>query len=147
LQRVLPSGEIGKLDHNDIVRVRLPERQSIFDTRAARLRQLAADSPVADYLNLMADLADAQQVLLNTCHIPGADAQQIDRAQAHGMPPLQAVGWQRDPLWKALLRQLALHIEDLPDIPLEAMEVCQELRRKLEDDPQSIEAMADAILE
>lgn len=152
MQRSLPGRETEDRDHNAVVRVRLPERAAIFSTRAARLRQLAADSPLAEYLNLMADLADAQQTLLTECQMPGvntsaSDMHRIRRAQAHGMPPLQAVGWPRDPQWKELLCQLAFHIEDVPDISLEAMDVCQELRRKLEEHPQFVEVMADAILD
>ncbi|WP_144629986.1 formate dehydrogenase accessory protein FdhE [Bordetella genomosp. 13] len=147
MQRILPRGEIEELDHNAIVRVRLPERGSVFAARAARLRQLATNNPVADYLGLMADLVEAQQALLAECNAPGADAVRIDRAQAHGMPPLQAVGWQRDPLWTGLLRRLAQRLEAMPDAPAEAIEVCQGLRRTLEENPAAIEAMADALIE
>ena len=72
LQRILPRGEIEALDHNTIPRVQLPARESVFATRAARLRQLAADSPVADYLLLMARLVDAQHRALKGCAAPPA---------------------------------------------------------------------------
>lgn len=147
MQRILPRGEIEELDHNAIVRVRLPERATVFAARASRLRQLATDNPVADYLTLMADLVEAQQALLSDSHFPGADAARIDLAQAHGMPPLQAVGWQRDPQWTGVLRRLTQRLEALPGVPAEAVEVCQGLRRSLDDDPDAIEALADALLE
>ena len=146
MQRILSRGEIEDLDHNAIVRVRLPARDSVFAARAARLRKLAEDSPVADYLRLMAHLADAQQAVLAGCEAPGASAQQIDLAQAHGMPPLQAVGWKRDPLWAGLLRQILMRLEMTAGVPAEALEVCRDLRRALQDQPDAIEAMADAVL-
>jgi len=147
LQRILPRGEIESLDHNHIVRVRLPERATVFATRAARLRQLAEGSPVADYLRLMALVVDAQHALLADCQVPSADASRVSLAQAHGMPPLQAIGWKRDPLWTDLLRRLARRVEAAEGVPAEAVEVCQALRRGLDEQPEAIEALADALLE
>ncbi|HEY0294377.1 MAG TPA: formate dehydrogenase accessory protein FdhE, partial [Bordetella sp.] len=134
------------LDHNAIVRVRLPARATVFAARASRLRQLAESSPVADYLGLMAHLADAQQAVLAGCEAPGASPERINLAQAHGMPPLQAVGWRRDPLWTGLLRQILMRLEMTAGVPDEALEVCRDLRRALQEQPGVIEAMADAIL-
>lgn len=146
MQRILSRGEIEDLDHNAIVRVRLPQRGEVFSARAARLRTLAEGSPVADYLLLMAHLADAQQAVLAGCEAPGASQDRIDLAQAHGMPPLQAIGWQRDALWRDLLRQIAMRIEMTAGVPSEAVEVCRDLRRALQEQPEDIEAMADALL-
>ena len=146
MQRILSRGEIEDLDHNAIVRVRLPQRASVFATRAARLRQLAENSPVGDYLQLMAHLADAQQAVLAGCEAPGASPERIDLAQTHGMPPLQAVGWRRDPLWTSLLRQLLMRLEMTAGVPAEALDVCRDLRRALQEQPDDIEAMADAVL-
>ncbi len=146
MQRILSRGEIEDLDHNAIVRVRLPARATVFAARASRLRQLAESSPVADYLGLMAHLADAQQAVLAGCEAPGASPERINLAQAHGMPPLQAVGWRRDPLWTGLLRQILMRLEMTAGVPDEALEVCRDLRRALQEQPGVIEAMADAIL-
>lgn len=146
LQRILPRGEIEALDHNSIPRIKLPERESVFAVRAARLRQLAADSPVADYLLLMARLVDAQQRALAHCRAPEATEDRISLAQAHGMPPLQAVGWPRDPLWRKVLEQLLDDVAGGQDVPAEAVEVCAALRRALADDPESVEDLADAVL-
>lgn len=147
LQRILPRGEIESLDHTRIVRVRLPERASVYAARAARLRQLAEDSPVADYLRLMALVADAQHALLADCQVPGADAGRIELAQVHGMPPLQAIGWQRHPLWTGLLRRLCQHVEAADGVPEEAVEVCRALRHGLDEQVEAIEDMADALLQ
>lgn len=146
VQRILPRGEIEALDHNRIPQVSLPDRGSVFATRAARLRQLAADSPVADYLLLMAHLVDAQHRALQHCAAPEASEDRISLAQAHGMPPLQAVGWPRDPLWRDILGQLIAHVAGAKDVPAEAIEVCASLRRALADTPESLEDLAEAVL-
>lgn len=146
MQRILPRGEIEALDHNVIPRVTLPDRDSLFAARAARLRQLAAGSPVADYLLLMAQLCDAQQRAIKDCTAPGASEDRIALSQAHGMPPLQAVGWPRDPLWRRILAQLVDDVAAGKDVPAEAIEVCKALRRAVDDDPESLEDLAEAIL-
>ncbi|MEC6408383.1 formate dehydrogenase accessory protein FdhE [Achromobacter xylosoxidans] len=146
MQRILPRGEIEALDHNTIPRIQLPARDSVFATRAARLRQLAVDSPVADYLLLMARLVDAQQNALRGCNAPPASEDRIALAQAHGMPPLQAVGWPRDPLWRDTLRQLVDEVAGGQDVPAEALEVCSALRRALNEDTESLEDLAEAVL-
>jgi FdhE protein len=146
VQRILPRGEIEALDHNRIPRVSLPDRGSVFATRAARLRQLAEDSPVADYLLLMARLVDAQQRALQDCAAPPASEDRIALAQAHGMPPLQAVGWPRDPLWRRILGQLVDDVSRGENVPAEAVEVCASLRRALEEDPEALEDLAEAVL-
>lgn len=146
LQRILPRGEIEALDHNVIPRVSLPERGAVFSTRAARLRQLASDSPVADYLLLMAQLVDAQHRALQDCAAPGASEDRLALAQAHGMPPLQAVGWPRDPLWRGILARLVDDVARGQGVPAEAIEVCTALRRAVDEDPESLEDLAEAVL-
>ncbi|OZI61680.1 formate dehydrogenase accessory protein FdhE [Bordetella genomosp. 11] len=146
MQRILQRGEIEALDHNALPRLRLPARDSVFAGRAARLRQLAADSPVGDYLLLMASLADAQQRALAACATPGASAERIALAQAHGMPPLQAAGWERDPGWHEVLRQLLDDVARSAGVPPEAVAACREIRQALDDDPARIETLADALL-
>ncbi|MEN5165750.1 formate dehydrogenase accessory protein FdhE [Achromobacter kerstersii] len=146
MQRILPRGEIEALDHNVIPRVSLPDRASVFATRAARLRQLAADSPVADYLLLMAQLVDAQQRALKDCAAPGASEDRLALAQAHGMPPLQAVGWPRDPMWRGILAQLVDDVSRGQNVPAEAVDVCRALRRAVDEDPESLEDLAEAVL-
>ncbi|MBB1597349.1 formate dehydrogenase accessory protein FdhE [Achromobacter sp. UMC46] len=146
MQRILPRGEIEALDHNVIPRVTLPDRSSVFATRAARLRQLAADSPVADYLLLMAQLVDAQQRALKDCAAPEASEDRVALAQAHGMPPLQAVGWPRDPMWRGILARLVDDVSRGKNVPAEAVEVCAALRRVINEDPESLEDLAEAVL-
>ncbi|AHV94585.1 formate dehydrogenase accessory protein FdhE [Bordetella holmesii] len=146
MQRILPRGEIESLDHTAIARLRQPERTTVFSARAARLRALAEDSPIADYLRLMADVADTQQSLLAGSHFEGPPVDRIELAQAHGMPPLQAVAWERDPAWRGLLDQLLARVAALPTTAAAAREVCERWRDVLARDPQTVEALADAVL-
>lgn len=146
MQRILPRGEIESLDHTVIARLRQPERATVFADRARRLRALAPDHPIGAYLSLMARVAQAQQDALKNGAFEGPTPVQIDRAQAHGMPPLQAVGWRRDPAWRDLLDGLLQAVHDAPDTPEVARAVCLRLRGTLRDQPQEIEALADALL-
>src|SRR3546814_4324309 len=93
-----------------------------------RLRHLAQGSPLSTYLLLMADLADAQHQALGQCAVPGADNERIELAQAHGMPPLQATGWRRDPAWHAVLDGLLDHMGQLRGLPPQAAHIVQGLK-------------------
>lgn len=146
MPRILPRGEIESLDHTAIPRVLMPERRSVFATRAARLRQLAPDHPMTAYLTLMAHLADAQQHALSVFSVPAASQERIELAQSHGMPPLQATGWQRDPVWRDILRALLDHIASAPGVPAQAIAVATDLKARLNEDPDTLEALADALL-
>lgn len=146
MQRILERGEIESLDHTTIPRIRMPVRASVFTDRAARLRQLAQDHPASAYLSLMAHLVDAQHRSLQDCAMPSAGEAQISRAQAHGMPPLQAIGWERSPQWRGLLAGLLRHMAQAAGVPEQARAVMAALQERLESDPEGVEAQADAIL-
>ena len=62
------------------------------------------------------------------------------------MPPLQAVGWPRDPLWRAILARLVDEVARTPGTPAEAAEVCAALRRAVDEDPEALEDLAEAVL-
>lgn len=146
MQRILERGEIESLDHTSIPRLRQPVRASVFADRAARLRELAQGHSLSDYLMLMAALADGQHLAVKTSALPGAPTDRIELAQAHGMPPLQATGWQRDAGWRVILDGLLQHLSGVDQLPAPALRAAQALRQRLETDPDSIEAQADAVL-
>ncbi|HWK63199.1 MAG TPA: formate dehydrogenase accessory protein FdhE [Eoetvoesiella sp.] len=145
MQRILPRGEIESLDRTSIPRVRLPDRASVLAGRAARLRQLAPDNAAGDYLLLMAQLVDAQAHVLAGFSAPEASEEHISQAQAHGMPPLQAIGWRRDPAWRNMLAELLDHLL-AAGIPHPAAKVCAELKALAASGADELEAMADAVL-
>ncbi len=146
MQRILPRGEIEGLDHTAIPRVRMPVAASVFVDRAARLRHLASDSAMAEYLLLMAHLADAQHSALKVFSAPAATEAQVSRAQSHGMPPMLAMGAPRDPVWRQILQSLLDHLIAAPQVAAPAVTVFQDLKNRLIQEPDAIEAMADALL-
>lgn len=146
MQRILERGAIEGLDHTSIPRLRQPVRASVFADRAARLRSLAQNHPLSGYLQLMATMAEGQQQAIKKCVIPGADQNRIDLAQKHGMPPLQATGWQRDPVWRDFLTDIVAYAAAWTDLSPQAAEVLKALQQQAKDDPDAIEAEADALL-
>lgn len=118
VQRILERGQIETLASRTIPRVRLPQREHLFARRAERLRRLAEDHPIGDYLRLMARVADAQQAALDggiAATLP-TDAV-IATAAAHGMPPLAASAGPDGSAWRAALRKIVDGIADAPGVP------------------------------
>ena len=73
---------------------------------AARLRELAQDHPLANYLLFAAAIADAQLELLETMPIPQDPRLQALSAEQLGNKPLDVKSRQRDPIWRELLTAL-----------------------------------------
>lgn len=146
MQRILPRGEIENLDHTSVPRLRLPVRASVFADRAARLRQLAPGNPAEAYLQLMATLVEAQQHALKAVAVPHIPPSRISVALAHSMPPLLASGWQREPVWREILQTLLTHMRQAQGVPDQALQVCDQLQGQLDNNPQAIEQIADAVL-
>lgn len=147
MQRILSRGEIEGLDNTHIPRLAQPNDRFVFQERANRLRQLATDNPIADYLNVMAHVADAQQIALQKyTSIPSATKEQIDRAQAHGMPPLQAAGWKRDAVWLAILVDILQHVQAQASVPEAVTDVCEQLQKRVSEQPAALEHLADVLL-
>ncbi len=147
MQRILPRGEIESLDHTRIPRLRMPERASVFSDRAARLRSLAASSPIGDYLELMARLADAQQRALKEFTPPEPDPKLVEQAREHNMPPLQPASAPRDAsAWRALLARLLDDVLAGDGLSDGAAAACTRLRQTLESTPEQVEDIADALL-
>ncbi len=112
MQRILDPTAIEAFAERSIPRVRLPE-PGVFGQRAARLRALSAGHSLSGYLLLMAELADAQEVQFESMRA-ALDAEgfashigtQLELAQTHRMPVLQAAGWPRQDRWRGTLRAL-----------------------------------------
>jgi len=89
----------------------LPERNT-FQARATRLSALAEGHALADYLRFLAALARAQHGSLSLFrHVLLPEAQELERCQEHGMPPLGTRGWDRDPVWREALRCILTELE------------------------------------
>jgi FdhE protein len=112
MQRILDPAQIEAFAERSIPRVRLPDSR-VFGARAERLLALSASHALGEYLLLMAALAEAQQGRFDSLRASLAAegfAQQIGKqleiAQAHRMPVLQAAGWPRQDRWRHILRDI-----------------------------------------
>ena len=127
MQRILQPGEIEALDHTSFPRIILPETGSLFAERAARLRQLADGNPIADYLQFVAKIMDAQQKAVSSVDISAADAEIIARAQEHSMPLLPAVD-HIDPAWQQVLDNMLDTLQGSEGLPAPLQPLLKELR-------------------
>ncbi|SDJ01824.1 FdhE protein [Paraburkholderia steynii] len=143
MQRILEPGQIESIDHSAIPRLRMPERATLFSTRAARLRQLAGASPIGGYIRLMATLADAQQQTLAQISATMPSTESIDLAQQHSMPIAPATTAERDPLWRDVLQRLLDRVEAAGLVTPMLARVIDDLRVKRAEE---LDALADAIL-
>lgn len=104
-----PAGELPVL--------RLPER-ALFGARSQRLSSLAVNHSLGDYLLFLAGIAEAQhRALALVRDVPLPSVEYLSRCLEHGLPPLGIQGWNRAPVWREVLRQLAGAVESqsLPD--------------------------------
>ncbi|MFP3800539.1 formate dehydrogenase accessory protein FdhE [Paraburkholderia sp. SIMBA_027] len=142
-QRILDPEQIQAQDPSAIPRIRLPERGTLFKERAARLRKLADHNPIGGYMRLMAALVDAQQQALDHFDARMPEREAIDHAQRHSMPILPALGGERDPQWREVLRRLADRVEAAGAVTPALANVLDSLRAM--SDAQ-FDAQADALL-
>lgn len=88
----------------------------VFAVRARRFEHLACDHSLAEWLRFLARLSQAQHDTLKAIpEFPLPDAQALDLARTHGMPPLNL--GERPAIWRDALRQMlaALDDETLPE--------------------------------
>ena len=151
MQRILEPGEIETLDASALPRIRLPERASVFASRAQRLRTLAPGNAISGYLLLMAALVDAQQQVLDGLPPAKIPEDSLKLAIAHGMPVVPAVGSALDAHWRETLTMLIARIRDGvrrdASVSSAAPMIIQQLDRlsSLADD--EVDALATAVLE
>lgn len=145
MQRILQPGEIEALDKVSFPRVRLPQPATLFQERAARLRQLADGNPIADYLNFAARIVDAQQRL--AAKAPAAEPvadEVVRRANANGMPLLPASD-ALDAAWRNALRALVAEVRADATTPAPLQPVLERLAATGDDalDALARQALAD----
>ena len=85
----------------------------VFANRAERLRALAGDHAMADFLLFCARIADLQQQQLERLRplTPRPDAALLKRCREHGMPPLDAQGGELPEAWFSVLQHLATALD------------------------------------
>ena len=127
MQRILQPGEIEALDHTSFPRVILPVPAGLFAERAARLRQLAEGNPIADYLQFVAKIMDAQHEAAASLSPPELDAALIASAQQHSMPLLPAVEHIAS-AWQEVLDAMLDTLAGAEGLPAPLQPLLQELR-------------------
>jgi FdhE protein len=142
-QRIRDASDIASHGYPETPRFRLPERTTVFAARAARLRKLADNSPIAGYLRLMAVLVDAQHAVLQTFEARGPSRDAIAHAQAHSMPIVPALTGERDPQWRDVLQRLLDGVERAGLVSPPLAQVIDRLRVAA---AAELDAQADAIL-
>jgi FdhE protein len=147
MQRILEPGQIEAFAQQAIPRLRLPDRLQVFSRRAERLRELTGDDAaghaIADYLRLMASVADGQHSALTAFEAKLPGVAQLEDARRHAMPPVHATAWPREKHWRDVLLQLCSAVAQLSDLPERVHAVCERLTRLPAD---RIEREADALL-
>lgn len=126
-QRILQPGEIEALDKTSFPRILLPQVASLFAERAARLRQLANDNPIADYLQFAAKIVDAQQAAASSVELQPLDSTNIERAQQFSMPLLPATE-HIDPAWHQVLDAMLETLASEQGLPEQLQPLIQSLR-------------------
>ncbi len=140
--RLMDAEELAQRQASEASFLQLPARGTVFAERAMRLRQLASGHAMGDFLQFMAELADAQQrALLGFPVVPLPDGEALMNASRLGMPPLPVAHWQRDPAWQQALRTMAAEV--LPKAPEAGREVLQDLAQA---DGDWLEQQAERLL-
>ncbi len=143
MQRILQRGEIEAIDQIHFPRVRLPEIGSLFAERAARLRQLAQGNAIADYIEFIAQIVDAQHQALADLPPPTLPADTIALSQQHSMPLLPAAD-HLDPAWQQVLDRMLTSLDSAQGLPA----ALQPLITSLRDMPaEEREAIAKRLLQ
>jgi FdhE protein len=138
---IIQPGEIAR-PVGEIPFLHLPEKGAVFHDRAARLRMLAQDHTLKEYLLFAASVCDAQHDALRAFpDVPLPSEQQLALCREHGMPPLSVQSWQRDPAWQGALRQITARLD--ADANLATRETLARLQQM---DGAALETLADAIL-
>ncbi len=146
MQRILTRGEIETLDRTSIPRLILPKSDT-FSIRAQRLRHLATDNPVRDYLLLIALLAEAQQqVFEQDWSLPAINELELAQAQAHGMPLFGASSHPRDDIWRAMLTAILEQLLQQEALPAVVRDKVAQLAADTQTSPGLVEQEADALL-
>jgi len=138
VQRILQPGEIESLDHTAFPRVLLPDTRSLFLDRANRLRQLAQNNhPIADYLNFVAVLAQAQHQAVQNLAVSTPDATAVEQAQRHALPLMSAAD-HLDPVWQQVLDAMLATLAGDGGLPAALQPLVAELQTASGDERNAI---------
>lgn len=118
-----------------------PRLKHLYQRRADRLVELAADNPLGDYLRFAALIAHAQEVVLYDNPFEKDISALLAKGAQSGNAPLDCHTLPRDPHWQRLLHGLIAELK--PEMSGQALVVIENLEKA---STQSLEEMADALL-
>ena len=105
--RILPENEIkqaaSSFNHPVLL---FSNPKNLYQRRAERLRTLAENHPLADYLLFAAQIVDAQLALLEEHPLANEPRLTDLTPEQLATQPLNAQHWQRDPIWREYLAEL-----------------------------------------
>ncbi|WP_040976327.1 formate dehydrogenase accessory protein FdhE [Necropsobacter massiliensis] len=107
--RILPESELQKAsDSYQRPALLFSNPKNLYARRVERLKALAENHPLADYLRFAASVAAAQLNVLTT--LPLAK-NHLENQKLDQYIPLNAAHWQRDPYWRQALRALLTQLK------------------------------------
>lgn len=100
--RIIPQDELGSSETHGGYdsAVIVPQTQNLYNRRAERLRELAENNPLGDYLRFAALIAHAQEVVLYDHPLQMDLTARIKEANDQGKPPLDIHVLPRDKHWQ-----------------------------------------------
>ncbi|EPN9365771.1 formate dehydrogenase accessory protein FdhE [Cronobacter muytjensii] len=141
--RIIPQDQLEKSDKRTaevIPPLLFPRLKNLYNRRAARLRELAENNPLGDYLRFAALIAHAQEVVLYDHPLEMDLTARIKAAAEQGKPPLDIHVLPRDAHWQKLLQSLIAELK--PEMSGPALAVIENLEKA---SAQELEAMASAL--
>ncbi|MDA8126113.1 MAG: formate dehydrogenase accessory protein FdhE [Deltaproteobacteria bacterium] len=122
--------------------LRFPDPARLFLERSRRFAALAEGHSLADWLLFLGRLTLAQHELLQAYpSLPLPDEAALSFFRNHGLPPISATAWPRDPCWREALNSLAQTL--MAHAPSPAQETLKRIRTM---DGAALEAIADQVL-
>lgn len=141
--RIIPQDQLEKSEKRTadaIPPLLFPRLKNLYNRRAARLRELAENNPLGDYLRFAALIAHAQEVVLYDHPLHMDLSTQLAAAAEKGTPPLDMHVLPRDKHWHTLLHSLIAELK--PEMSGPALAVIENLEKA---SAQELEEMASAL--
>lgn len=130
--RIIPQDELGSSEKRTaeaIPPLLFPVLKNLYNRRAERLRELAANNPLGDYLRFAALIAHAREVVLYDHPLQMDLTARIKAASEQGKPPLDIHVLPRDKHWHKLLHSLIAELK--PEMSGPALAVIENLEKPL----------------
>ncbi|CAI1005725.1 formate dehydrogenase accessory protein FdhE [Serratia quinivorans] len=144
--RIVPKEQLGAQREKSTTAETIPpllfaNLKSLYSRRAERLRKLATDNPLGDYLNFAAQLAEAQHHALHDNPLTLDLTEALQQGAASGKPPLDLSVFPRSEHWHKLLASLIAELR--PQAPEHILAVLDNLEKA---SSHELELLADALL-